>query len=211
MKNLIYFATACIFLLAFSSCIEHEVVPPPTNSVNLNANFSGYINGTQVEYTQNVEGYKGYTGSDTYISPSPQPSERVYMFEMLSPNKPLSVRIKLGALNWDVAANTEPSLTMFNDFHLTSAAASPSFCNSAINGFEVIYTDNNSAVWLSKGNNPMPQTVAFTNIKQQSDGTGDYSFFDCNFSCYVYRIDPQTSLLDSLYIQNGKYHGWFRR
>jgi hypothetical protein len=81
----------------------------------------------------------------------------------------------------------------------------------AITGFEVTYTDNTSRVWLSKENNPVPQSVTFTNIKQQSDGSGDYSFFDCNFSCYVYSLNPQTNLVDSLPIQNGKYHGWFKR
>lgn len=211
MKSLIKLFLGFGLIAAASSCIEHEIVPPPTSTVKLDCNFTGYVNGTQVEFTQNVNNYQGNTGYETYIAPSPLPSRRVYMSEMLSANEPRSMRLKFGSLNWDVAANTEPSLTMFNDFNLNSAANTQSYSNNAITGFEVAYTDNNSVVWLSKENNPMPQSVVFTNIKQQSDGTGDYSFFDCTFSCYVYRIDPQTSLLDSLYVQNGKYHGWFNR
>lgn len=200
-----------VLVLGFSSCIEHEIVPPPTNTVNLDCNFSGYISGTQVEFTQNVNSYLGNTSSETFIQPSPLPSRRVYMFEMTSPLNPVSVRLKLGALNWDVAANTEPSLTMFNDFNTNASTTAPSYSNAAIAGFEVTYIDNTSRVWVSKENNPVPQSVAFTNIKQQSDGSGDYSFFDCNFSCYVYSVNPQTNLIDSLPIQNGKYHGWFKR
>lgn len=198
-------------ILGLSSCIEHEIVPPPTNTVNLDCNFTGYVSGTQVEFTQNVDSYLGNTSYETFVQPSPLPSRRVYMFEMTSQPNPVSIRIKLGALNWDLAANSEPSLTMFNDFHMNSSTTAPSYSNAGIAGFEVTYTDNTSRIWLSKENNPVPQTVTFSNIKQQSDGTGDYSFFDCNFSCYVYSLNAQTSLIDSLLIQNGKYHGWFRR
>jgi hypothetical protein len=198
-------------VLGLGSCIEHEVVPPPTNTVNLDCNFSGYISGTQVEFTQNVNSYLGNVSQETFVQPSPLPSRRVYMFEMISAQNPVSVRIKLGALNWDLAANSEPSLTMFNDFNMSASTTAPSYSNGAIAGFEVTYTDNTSRVWQSKENNPVPQSVAFTNIKQQSDGSGDYSFFDCNFSCYVYSTNAQTGLIDSLPIQNGKYHGWFKR
>jgi len=200
-----------IVLFSVSSCIDHEIVPPPINTVNLDGSFTGYVNGTQVEFTQNVNSYLGNTSSESFVQPSPLPSRRVYMFEMASPSNPVSIRIKLGALNWDLAANSEPSLTMFNDFNTNASLAAPSYSNGAIAGFEVAYTDNTSRIWLSKQNNPVPQAVAFTNIKQQSDGTGDYSFFECNFSCYVYSLNPQTSLIDSLPIQNGKYRGWFKR
>ncbi len=210
--RIFYISFALLALLVgVSSCIEHEVVPPPTNTVNLDCNFTGYVSGTQVEFTQNINSYLGNTSSESFVQPSPLPSRRVYMFEMTSPINPVSIRIKLGALNWDLAATSEPSLTMFNDFNMNASTTAPAYSNAAIAGFEVTYTDNTSRVWLSKENNPVPQTVTFSNIKQQSDGSGDYSFFDCNFSCYVYSLNPQTNLIDSLPIQNGKYHGWFKR
>ena len=43
--------------LLFSACIDHEVIPAPENTVDLNSAFVGYVNGTQVEFTQNVNGY----------------------------------------------------------------------------------------------------------------------------------------------------------
>jgi len=202
---------AVALLISVSSCIEHEVIPPPVNTVDLNCSFSGYVQGTQVEFTQNVNGYKGYTGLDEYIAPSPLPSRRVYMSEITSPSDMRAIRVKFGSLNWDAAANTEPTLTMFNDFHTASAVNNQIFSNQGLSGLEVTYTDMNSAIWSSKQNNPMPQTLAFSNIKQQSDNTGDYSMFDCTFSCYVYRTNPLTSTVDSLYVQNGKYSGWFKK
>jgi len=212
MRILISFLSALVLLVSVSSCIEHEVIPPPTSTVNLTCTFNGYVNGTQVELTQNVNSYLGNTQNVVDINPSPNPSFMVYMAEMLSPNQPLSVRLKLGALNWDAAANIEPTLTMFNNYHTNSAINSQNYGDNVnAPGFEVTYTDNNSSIWQSRELYNVPHTVAFSNIKQQSDNTGDYSFFDCNFSCYVYRNNPTTSLIDSIYIQNAKYSGYFRR
>ena len=120
---------AVALLISVSSCIEHEVIPPPVNTVDLNASFSGYVQGTQVEFTQNVNDYKGYTGLDEYIAPSPLPSRRVYMSEITSPSDMRAIRVKFGSLNWDAAANTEPTLTMFNDFHTASAVNNQIFSN----------------------------------------------------------------------------------
>ena len=52
------FFTLLLFVgLLFSACIEHEVIPAPETTVDLNAAFIGFVNGTQVEFTQNVNGY----------------------------------------------------------------------------------------------------------------------------------------------------------
>ena len=61
-------------LIGVSSCIEHEVVPPPTNTVNLDCDFTGYVSGTQVEFTQNIDSYLGNTSYETFVQPSPLPS-----------------------------------------------------------------------------------------------------------------------------------------
>lgn len=212
MKFTFTFLPIAFLLVIATSCIEHEVIPPPVSTVNLNCSFSGYVNGTQIELTQNVNGYLGNTQNIIDVNPSPNPSFMVYMTEMLSPNQPLSLRLKLGACNWDAAANTEPTLTMFNNFHTNSAINLQDYADN-VNafGFEVTYTDNNSSVWVSRELYNVPNSVTFSNIKQQSDNTGDYSFFDCNFSCYVYRVNPISGLLDSLQMQNGKYSGYFKK
>lgn len=212
MKAIFPSLSIAFFLLIASSCIEHEVIPPPSSTVDLNCTFSGYVNGTQIELTQNVSGYLGNTNNVIDINPSPNPSFMVYMTEMLSPNQPLSLRLKLGALNWDAAANGEPTLTMFNNYHTNSAINQQNYGDN-INafGFEVTYTDNNSSIWMSRELYNVPHTVTFSNIKQESDNTGDYSFFDCNFTCYVYRNNPVSGVLDSLQVQNAKYTGYFRK
>ena len=53
----IYSFLFILVVLFTTSCIEHEVIPPPVNTVDLNCHFVGFVNGTQVEFTQNVQGY----------------------------------------------------------------------------------------------------------------------------------------------------------
>ena len=60
MRILISFLSVLVLLVSVSSCIEHEVIPPPSSTVNLTCTFNGYVNGTQVELTQNVNSYLGH-------------------------------------------------------------------------------------------------------------------------------------------------------
>ena len=100
---------------------------------------------------------------------------------------------------------------MFADFHNGSASANILFSDQALNGFEVKYTDDAGMEWLSMQNSNSAQNVTFSNISQASDNHGDYSRFECNFSCYVYKVDVQSGNVDSLQIQSGKFNGWFIR
>ena len=77
-------------------------------------------------------------------------------------------------------------------------------------GIEVEYTDNNGVKWLSRETDPGQEAV-FTILGQASDNTGDYSLFECDFSCKVWRINPQTNLDESLDITNAKFTSWFKR
>ena len=43
--------------LIFSSCIDHEVIPPPVHHVELECSFAGKIGGAFIEFTENVDGY----------------------------------------------------------------------------------------------------------------------------------------------------------
>jgi hypothetical protein len=123
--------TKLFFLLtvffAVSSCIDHEVIPPPVNTIDLNATFVGYVNGTQIEFTQNVEGYKGYASKSDTICNSPELSKMLYISEMRSPYNQRAVKLTLGALGWDASANTVPTLTMFNDFNTSNSAVALPF------------------------------------------------------------------------------------
>jgi hypothetical protein len=212
--------TKLFFLLtvffAVSSCIDHEVIPPPVNTIDLNATFVGYVNGTQIEFTQNVEGYKGYASKSDTICNSPELSKMLYISEMRSPYNQRAVKLTLGALGWDASANTVPTLTMFNDFNTSNSAVALPFKNwstftnpvSAV-GVQFEYTDQSGNIWISRQSD-LGQTATFTLIKQASDNTGDYSLFEANFSCKVWRYNVQTQLDESLNVSNAKLRAWFK-
>ena len=202
----------------FSSCIKHEVVPAPISSVDLNASLTGYVNGTQVEFNQNVEGYKGYADKDSYIYASPVLSKLIYSSTIRSNYSLQELTLSFGSLSWDASANTEPTLTMFNDFHSANSGIFIPFkdystlvnSSPAAIGVEVEYTDKEGIVWKSKESDP-GQTAKFTILKQASDNTGDYSMFECTFSCLVWTYDVQLATDISIPITNAKFIGWFRR
>jgi hypothetical protein len=87
----------------------------------------------------------------------------------------------------------------------------PNFSDNALAGFEVRYTDANGTEWYTREASTNFQEVEFSEIKQESDVTGNYSKFNVVFDCYVYRQDPVTLDWDSLRIQSTEMRGWFKR
>ena len=217
MKTISVYFSLLFVLLSASSCIEHEVIPPPTNTLDLNATFVGYVNGTQVEFTQNVMNYKGYSDKFTAIYASPLLSKMLFISEMKSLTDQRAVRLTFGSLDWDASANSTPTLTMFNDFHTSNSGIALPFRDyttlidvaNTTDGIQIEYTDQTGLVWISRESDP-GQVATFTVLKQATDKTGDYSLFDVTFSCTVWRYNVQTQLDESLNISNGKLRAWFK-
>ncbi|WP_343606393.1 hypothetical protein [Fluviicola sp.] len=214
MKKVItLFVFGSLFL---AGCPKHEIIPAPTPKVQLESHFIGTINGTQVELTQNVDGYYLDATKVKVILPSPTPSKANYFADMKSSQNLVSIRVGLGSATFDASASGgDPSLSVFNNFFTSNTT--PAYAASADGGFEVVYRDGSGAVWTSDPTQTA-QDVVFTNIVQESDGTGDYSKFTCTFNCMVYRQIPDTTTPDpndfitlSLPIQNAILKGWFKR
>ena len=195
--------------MIFSACIEHEVIPKPETSVDLNCAFIGYINGTQVEFTQNVNGYEAIAMNAEDINPPPTPSHMTYGSKIRSNIYDQAIRVKFGTLDWDYSQNSYPTVSMFNDWLNVWANTPVLFSDQGLTGVEIEYTDNTGISWVSRESDP-GQTATFVINKQESDNTGDYSKFECTFSCLVWRINPQTNLDESLNIENGKITSWFK-
>lgn len=217
MKIVSVYFSLLFVLFGVSSCIEHEVIPPPTNTLDLNASFVGYVNGTQVEFTQNVLNYKGYSDKYMAIYASPLLSKMLFISEMKSFTDQRAIRLTFGSLDWDASANSTPTLTMFNDFHTSTSGIDLPFRDWATlidvanttDGIQIEYTDQNGLVWISRESDP-GQIAKFTVLDQATDRTGDYSLFEVTFSCKVWRYNVQTELDESLNISNGKLKAWFK-
>ncbi|MDB4606803.1 hypothetical protein OAH04_03315 [Crocinitomicaceae bacterium] len=210
MKTLKIFSLFLALSLIFSSCIEHEVIPAPVNTVDLNAAFIGFVNGTQVEFTQNVNGYGAESENTEDINPSPSPSKMTYGTKIKSLYNPQALRVKFGAQEWDVAQNAYPTVSMFNEWLNLYTNAPVGFSDQGLNGVEVEYVDNNGVSWLSRESDPN-QSAIFEFTGSQSDNTGDYAFFKCTFTCLVWRYNTQTELDESINIENGIITSWFKK
>jgi hypothetical protein len=217
MKLMRFTFFATLMLMISAACIEHEVIPPPSNKVDLNASFAATINGTQVELTQNVNKYLGFALDTQIINIAPMMSRQIFVSGMSSITNPQSITLTFGGLEWDATGNSAPTLPMFNDFHMTNSDTPIPFKDlgtlvaNSVNGVQVTYTDNTGKIWISRENQPMGQIANFTIIKQASDATGDYSLYEATFSCEVWYVDSQTGVEESLSISNAKLRGWFKR
>lgn len=200
------------FLFLFGSvflagCPEHEIIPAPTPEAELNAHFMGTINGTDIELTQNVDGYYLEATNNKQLNPSPTPSKARYNANFKSEQSLVSISISLGSVIWDASISSDPTLSLFNSFFTSNLT--PAFSLDADAGFEVVYRDGFGNVWESDAGSAAPQDVVFSNIVQESDASGDYSKFTCTFNCTVYRtVGPDTF---SLLIEDAVYEGWFQR
>jgi len=208
-----------VFLFVFGSvflagCPKHEIIPAPTPKVELTGHLEGMINGTEVEFTQNVSGYAVEATKAKIILSPPNPSSAVYYAEMKSNESLVAVKIGMGSINWDASASADgPALNQFNSFFTTPANLEPLYSNGALSGFEVTYRDGSGNIWKSEETDP--NDVIFTNVIQESDGSGDYSKFKCTFSCIVRRDQINPSPLPPTPLQmpldNIVFEGWFQR
>lgn len=200
-----------------TSCNKHEVIPAPKPTVDLSTNFTATINGTPVEWTENVEGYAGIASQEKEIKTSPELSEARYYFSLRSTSETSYIQIGLGSVKWDKGASGSetPDLSLFNNFFIANDF--PAYSDFAMNGFTVIFRNSNGNIYRSSESSVNFQNVSFSGIKQETgedpfDATiGDYSKFSCNFDCYVYYTDPISLLTDSIRIQNAVLKGWFER
>jgi hypothetical protein len=193
--------------MILTGCPKHEVIPAPEPEVDLEAKFTGNVNGANIELTENVEGFYLDASKVKTIQPSPTPSTAVYYADFKSGQTLTSIKVNLGSLSFDASVNNqEPLLETFNSFFTTNNI--PSYSYQAASGFEVIYRDNLGQIFRS---NPtlggITPNVAFTNIVQESDNSGDYSKFTCTFKCTVFNVADSTPII----IDNAVYKGWFKR
>lgn len=209
MKKIAFiFGFGALFL---AGCPKHEIIPAPEQRVELTPHFEGNINGTDVELTENVQGFFLETTKTKIIQTSPTPSEAVYFADFKSSDVLNSIKIGVGSVFYDGSLNSgDPTITLFNSFMSGIGATPPDYSDGGTAGFEVTYRDGNGLVWKTDETMVAGSSVAFANIVQESDNTGDYSKFTCTFDCTVYRWQGDTLLL-SIPITDAVYSGWFKR
>lgn len=199
-------------LLLAVSCAKPEIIPAPDDSIEYRAHFKGYINGAEVEFTENVKEY--YCETETYVDtipnyPNSDTSFTVYYSQIKSKDftNKQSITVGLGWLEFMPNASSKPLLNQFNDFFEESSTYN--FVTLAENGAEVVYKDKNGKVWTSEDGGAA-ETFEIVEMEQVSDETGDYLIFEANFSCQLYWYDTLANP-ETITIQDAVYEGVFKR
>lgn len=210
-KSIAFFA----FGLLIFSCNKREIIPAPEPKVELKNHFFGKVQGSPVELTQNVNGFKGSSGVDLVINASALDSA-VYHSVFSSTSSMQSISIGHGSLIFDWEATQKPSMSIFESFFLPLVNQQLPYASNGLTGFSVKYTDGSGRVWKSNNNGSyINENASYSTMSMGSDSSGDYAKFRLGFDTYVYRtyLDPVTStnVTDSILITDAVYTGWYRR
>jgi hypothetical protein len=189
------------------SCVEHEVIPPPKEVVELNASFSATLEGVSYELIQDVDGYYCDPTQAKNILPTPQPSTVTYYSAIKSDAELGFIQIGIGKLNFNADASIDPSLEQFSTFF--NSNSNPLYSAGAENGVEIIFRDGNGDIWRSYENSGEPQNFTFISLNQESDEQGDYMKFTANFSLELY--DDLVTPTDTILLENAVFEGYFKR
>lgn len=202
---------AALALVGFLfSCNKREIIPPPERKVELKNHFYGKINGSDVELTQNVNGFSGTSGVDLIINASTMDSA-VYRSDFSSTQTAQSVNIGHGCIVFDWNASERPTLANFESFYLSGVNQSPLFAPNGLTGFTFTYKDGSGKIWKSG----TIGTANYTSMSIESDASGDYAKFRVVFDTEVSRTyyDPvlEIDVTDHMPVTDAVYTGWYKR
>ncbi len=194
--------------LALVGCQKPESIPAPTSDANLKIHFEGIINGSDVEWTKNVNGYKVESRKVTALNTTTGQLDLAYYCAMKSSSKVSAIEIGLGSIMQDPNLGTSPTMATMLAFMNSNLL--PNYSDSAKVGFEVKYTDELGR--LFKSDETQPGTVEFMDLETKEDNAGEYIQFKCTFTCPVFYKHPTDPTKDATgVIQNATLTGYFTR
>lgn len=204
-----FYKTFSILLLTtmMFSCVEHEVIPPPKEEVELNSSFSAMLGGAEYELIQDVDGYYCDPSQAKEILPTPQLSTVTYFSAMKSDASMDFIQIGIGKLNFNADASIDPSVDQFSTFF--NSNTTPDYSLEAEDGVEVVFRDGAGNIWTSYQDSGEPQDFTFTSLSQESDEEGDYMKFVANFTLELY--DDLDDPTDTLLMENAVFEGYFKK
>jgi len=221
------FIAAAFIGLAVISCNTHEIIPAPEQKVDLKFHFQGYMRGSFIEFTQNVDGFDLEANKIKTIIPNTF-SRATYYSYIKSAQKSIGVKLLVGEALWDGDDSNDPDVNVFTDLfkNFTEPGFSPegksiSLFGMNTSGFDVHYKDANGNIW--KGMPGGSNNLEFTYLNQETDKTGDYMKYIAKMNVtlernwWEYEYDPLGIVIDSIpmhdefQITDGVMKGWFKR
>ena len=200
------------FALLIIGCVKPEIIPAPTQKVELTTYFKADINGTNVKWVQDGDDYNCYpTITKKTLQGTGVPSEAKYYAQIKSSSRIPTIKIGIGSVYWNFDVSENPTMKLFSEF--MNLNTKPKYSKDAKFGFEVEYKDKDGNTWLSDSLT-LGNSVQFIGVKQESDVTNDYSKFVCRFNCSVYRSylnEKKDTIIEEIEIKNAEFKGWFTR
>lgn len=210
MKYLIKSLAALALVGMVFSCNKREIIPAPERKVELKNHFYGKINGSEIELTQNVNGFSGSSGVDLIINSSTMDSA-VYHSVFESTQTLQSISVGHGCIVFDWNASERPTLSNFENFYTAVINQTPTFLTNGFGGFTFTYKDGTGKLWRSG----VLGSVTYTSMEIESDATGDYAKFRVMFDTQISRtyFDPVLliDVTDYMTVTDAVYTGWYKR
>ncbi|MFT7345291.1 MAG: hypothetical protein ACI9XP_001885 [Lentimonas sp.] len=199
MKKLPFIALA---IVALTACKKPEIIPAPGESITLKGNYNAVINGENVEWTKNVNGYAIQSEQTAVLQAGTTISDYTFSSGFFSTTAPSSIMIKLGTLSHDESVSPEISSTAFEGFF--NANTSPQY-GSGEAGFFIEYTNEAGRKFISEASNP--GSVEFVDLELVNDDQDVYMTYKCNFSGPLVSREADTLNV----IMDASLTGWFRK
>lgn len=198
-------------LAVISSCVKHEVIPKPDNSITLPVSFTGKINGANYEIIEDIDGFYCKPSQTKTIVSSPNSSSIVYQSELKTDQKQDKIEVRVGKLKFISSNNNTPSVEEFNEFFEDDLPEPITYKFGADDGVEIVYRDGFGTIWTTSETSGLPQNFEFTHLEKASDDDGSYMAFVAKFSASLYNNLMDEELSDTLEIQNATFEGYFKR
>lgn len=215
MKYLVKTLTFAGALIAVTSCNKREIIPAPEPVVELKNHFYGKFNSSEVELTQNVNGYVGSSDLDLIVNSNTLDSA-IYISTMSSTSANQLVKISHGSLLFDWGTSERPTLASFESFFKAAPNLQPSFSIRGLNGFSFTYVDAAGKEWKSNETHAyLDENVTYLSTSKESDTSGDYMKFKVEFETYIYHtyfhLIDSVYYTDSMLVTDAVYTGWYKR
>ncbi|MCH2233184.1 MAG: hypothetical protein MK078_02940 [Crocinitomicaceae bacterium] len=184
MKKLLG-AAGILGIIGMTSCVDHQVIPPPLPMVDLNCECEALIDDSLVAYNDTCT-YQ----SQKVISTS-SPSEAQYFTNIQEETMTQGLELEMRSVTWNDDGTNNPPLTVWETFF--NANTEPAYSTNIVDmGVVVRWTDPNLKVWTSDTvtvGNACAQNFTYESFVLESDTTGDYMQFKAIFNGVLLNSD----------------------
>ena len=172
-------------VLALTSCVKHEVIPPPTPPLEVvvfDCSFEGDIDGDMVSLVKDVNGFF-CSHLKKVETATGDPTTGKWDNDILHSSSSEKVKIRHGKMTWPNTM-TLPSTMDWKDFFTSNFT--PILAADGDGGVEFEYTDNTGDVFSTQDTSTYANEIIYTFLESDSASNGLFVKFTATVDCKVY-------------------------